>query len=299
MKFSRKDLEKLFNTLATLLQGLFSRSKISKDRDNTPPNKPQVITIKTKVTKVEPAKQEPVPEPINKGFLICPIYGNDKSGSLLTSHTIKISSVLDHSGTAIDPDSKNRWGIRAKDQKVKTFNGEIGDGELTAGPPYGYTKKVPAPFFPNKEINYVGVYDSRDTYGQTYYLNYDGHAGYDFPYQLDTPLVAPATGKLFKASDGKDVIYGASWSKDHSFYIEHENGFLTWFRHCNKLEDKIEQEIGNDYEKSVFVTKGEKVAFLGNFESWKNKGTSTHLHFEVRNKENEIVDPYADQLWED
>lgn len=299
MKFSRKDLEKLFNTLGSLLRGLFSRYNLQKDKNNISLNKTQVITPKTDTKKIEPIKQEPAQEPINNKFLICPIKDNDENDNPLTSRTVRISSVLDHSGTSIDPDSENKWGKRAKDQKVKTFNGEMGDGEPTAGPPYGYTKKVPAPFFINKEINYVGVYDSSDTYEPTYYLNYDGHAGYDFPYQLDTPLVAPANGKLFKASEGKDAIYGASWSKDHSFYIEHKNGFVTWFRHCNKLEDKIEQAIGNDHEKSVSVTKGEKIAFLGNFESWKNKGTSTHLHFEVRNDKGEIADPYTDKLWED
>ncbi|MEK7500252.1 MAG: M23 family metallopeptidase, partial [Patescibacteria group bacterium] len=151
-------------------------------------------------------------------------------------------------------------------------------------------------FFQNKkEINYVGV--SND--GGKSILQYDGHAGYDFPYSLLTPVIAPASGNLRKATKGRDLIYGASWEKDHSFYIEHENGFVSWFRHCVKLTDEIESQMGGDYEKSFFVEQGTLIAFSGDFENWKVRGTSAHLHFEVRNSKGHITDPYAENLWLD
>ena len=90
--------------------------------------------------------------------------------------SVRVSSVLDHSRTAIDPGSKNRWGKSAKDQKVKKlFNGEVwGWRGRTQGYPYGYTKKTPVPFFASKEINYVGAAGSGDRDGPTYCLNYNG-----------------------------------------------------------------------------------------------------------------------------
>ncbi|MEK7647170.1 MAG: M23 family metallopeptidase, partial [Patescibacteria group bacterium] len=237
------------------------------------------------------------PQPINKKFLICPIKGSDANGQPLTSHTVKISAVLDHSGTVIDFESKNHWGKSAKDKRVKAFNGEVGENEPTFSPPFGYSKTDNTPFLRNA-INYVGVYDAKDKYQKTCYLNYDGHAGYDFPYSPGTPVVAPANGLLFKAAEGKDKIYGANWSKDHSFYIEHANGFITWFRHCEKMEDKIENEIGSDSSKHSQVERGQVIAHTGKFENWKADGTSPHLHFEVRNSNGNIVDPYLDELWE-
>ena len=147
----------------------------------------------------------------------------------------------------------------------------------------------------NKEINYVGVsYD-----GGRSVLQYNGHAGYDFSYSLGTPIVAPGDGKLCKAKAGEDLIYGANWEKDRSFYIKHENGFVTWFRHCSALEGAVEQKITNSSDKLAEVSKGERIARLGDFEMWKIGGTGAHLHFEVRDHTGAIVDPYADQLWEE
>ena len=219
------------------------------------------------------------------GFLICPIK---VEGQSLTPFTIKISAILDHSGTAIDPNSNKYWGRNAKDQRVKAFNGEIGEGAQCSQEPCGYPKKDSSEFFKNKEINYVGVLSD----GGKYTLQYDGHAGYDFPYPKLTAVVAPADGKLYKAAQGKDSIYGANWSTDGSFYIAHENGFVTWFRHCEKLSDSLETQILNDLTQFCTVNQGDVVAYVG------NKGTRpVHLHFEVRDKDEKIVDPYKDKLW--
>ncbi|MBI4993380.1 M23 family metallopeptidase [Candidatus Wolfebacteria bacterium] len=235
-----------------------------------------------------PAQETIKTEEVAASFLICPIQGNDSSGAPLTPYTVKISAVLDHSSTAIDPDSNRHWGKNAKDQKVKAFNGEIGEGAQCPQEPCGYPKKDGGEFFQNKEINYVGVsYD-----GGKNTLQYDGHAGYDFSYPKFTPVVAPADGKLYKAAQGKDLIYGANWNTDGSFYIVHENGFVTWFRHCEKLADSLETQILNDFTQFCAVTRGDVIAYVG------NKGTRpVHLHFEVRDKDGEIVDPYKDKLW--
>lgn len=229
-------------------------------------------------------------------FMILPLLIAGNTGISLTPYTAKISAVLDHAGTSIDPAASNiGWGKPAKDRKVKAFNGEIGDGDATTSPPYGFAKTVPAPFFQAKEINYVGVYDPSDKHPAAHFLNYDGHAGYDFPYPVGTSLVAPADGYLYKAKedpvDGKNAQLTA-WEGFHSFYIDHQNGFFSWFLHCQTLHSSIENQILNDYTKSCLVTQGQTVAYLG-----KTGTPGAHLHFEVRDKNNKIIDPYSDELW--
>ncbi|HEY4515407.1 MAG TPA: peptidoglycan DD-metalloendopeptidase family protein [Candidatus Paceibacterota bacterium] len=229
----------------------------------------------------------------NEPFLVCPIQGNDPDGKVLNARTVKISAVIDHLDTAIDPLSKKNWGRSAKDQRVKAFNGEIGETESSATEPFGYTKKIPSPFFSKKEINYVGAYSKEDKYSSTFYLNYDGHAGYDFPYQKLNPVIAPAEGYLQKARNNDDTVYGQGWEIHHTFYINHNNGYSTWYRHCLGISDELESTIGLDYKKFCPVKQGQVIGYVGDF----GAGNSAHLHFEVRDKMNKIIDPYAENLW--
>ncbi|RJO61206.1 M23 family metallopeptidase [candidate division WS5 bacterium] len=295
MEPPRNNLTNLLSVLANFLRTLFSKPVSPIVNNNLPITKPQTPTPQIQIAEAEPKiTQPPTQESASTGFLICPISINDATGNPLTSKTVKISAIIDHSGTAIDPSSTNHWGIHAKDQKVKAFNGEIGEGNQCPQEPCGYQKNDSSEFFKDKEINYVGV--SSD--GGKYTLQYDGHAGYDFPYPVLTPVIAPAAGELYKATPGTDLIYNGHWGKDHSFYIKHENGFVTWFRHCKKLADNIEAVIGDDLNKNCRVKSGDPVAFSGDFESSEPGGTKPHLHFEVQDKNGKIVDPYAEKLWE-
>ena len=292
------DIVKFLQTLANFLSR--KSAKTSNVLIDTKKESIKVLIPETKPInslQTEPAEQKAQVTIKDKKFLICPIQGKDENGNALTARTIRISAILDHSGTAIDPNSSLSWGKSAKDQKVAAFNGEIGEGVKCPTEPCGYPKKEFGDFFRNKEINYVGV--SSD--GGKSVLQYDGHAGYDFPYPLMTPVLAPAGGKLYKAAKGKDAIYGGMWGSetnnyklDNSFYIEHDNGFITWFRHCIKLHDNIEQKIGSNFSTFYSVEKGQIIAYVGKI------GTaSVHLHFEVRKSEGNITDPYSDGLWED
>ena len=241
-----------------------------------------------------PTPASPASAPTVTAFLVCPIQSADESGHLVTSRTVRISAVIDHSGTAIDPTSTSWWGLHAKDQKVTAFNGEVGDGEASATAPYGYTKRIPGPFFAAGEINYVGAHGVGDTYGPSWYLNYDGHAGYDFAYSALTPVVATAGGVLQKATDAEDVVYGQGWNIHHTFYVQHPNGYSTWYRHCTSLADTIEARIGSDFSKTVEVAQGQVVASVGDF----GAAGAVHLHLEVRDAQGRIVDPYGAGLWE-
>ncbi len=259
---------------------------------------------------IVPPAPEPAPAPVvptSTGFLICPVKLNDANGRPVTSRTAKITAVIDHMGTAIDPSSNKPWGLNAKDQKTRSFNGEVGDGDPCAGTSaLGYAKKVPSPFFSAGEINYVGAPGAGDKYGPTFYLNYDGHAGYDFKCIPGTQLIAPADGDLFKAQtdpiDGVNRTWAlknlglnnpTAWEGWHSFYIKHANSYVSWLLHCTKLVDEIEAQL-TDYTKSVAVKEGQIIAYSGGY-----GGVGPHLHFEVRNSKGKIVDPYQDKLWKD
>ncbi|MFA6158353.1 MAG: M23 family metallopeptidase [Candidatus Paceibacterota bacterium] len=287
------NLQKILNSLMAFLQGLrakpFVINKPVLSKNPEAKETQMIVDVPIEI------RQETVLQPIKTSFLICPIRGNHTDGKPLTSRTVRISAVVDHSGTAIDPESTKFWGKPAKDQRVKAFNGEVGFGKQCPVEPCGYQKENQSEFFANKEINYVGVGSD----GGKCTLQYDGHAGYDFPYSPGTPIIAPADGELHRAIQGSDLIYGACWEKDHSIYIKHDNGFVTWFRHSTKLTDELETLIVNSQDKSCRVEKGQLIAQSGNFEMWKTGGTAAHVHFEVRNPDGKIVDPYGDKLWED
>lgn len=240
-----------------------------------------------------------------KNFLDIPIEIN---GEVLTPEIAKVSAVIDHSGTPIDPSSSiDRWYI--DNLEVRAFNGEIGKfKKFKEEKGAGFSMDSGQPFLANERINYVGV----SSQGGNAYLQYDGHSGYDFRYSKGTQIIAPADGILYKAFDDRSVNGGidgnntawyknkfnkdgcTAWEGWHSFYINHLNGFSTWFLHCEKLEDSIEKEILLDYKKSVSVKRGQLIAYIGaygfNFDNY-------HLHFEVRDKNGKIVDPYLCNLW--
>jgi len=241
------------------------------------------------------------PGPTNNGFLIFPIQGN------YTANTGKVSAIIDHSGTPIDQNFQGtKW--YQDNGEVRAFNNEVGNfTKFKEEKGAGFSQQSGEPFLVKENINYVGV----SSQGGNKYLQYDSHSGYDFRYGKGTTIVAPAEGDLFKAHDDRSINGGingnntgwykknfsknncTAWEGWHSFYIKHLNGYSTWFLHCEKLEDRIENQIRLDYTKSVHVKRGEPVATVGTYGfSYDNY----HLHFEVR-KDGRIVDPYLDKLW--
>lgn len=209
-----------------------------------------------------------------------------------TPYTVKLSAIIDHSGTPLDQESNNTW--YGKDDIVLAYTGERGEKI------YGWDGSS-SPGFKNSQGtdfkingNYVGTSSTGSEF-----LQYDGHPGYDFPYPAGTPIIAPASGRLFKATEDT-VNHNSScalngWEEWHSFYIEHEQGFTTWYLHASDLHATIKDEIAKF--GSALVEQGQVVALVGNFGACSSVGT--HLHFEVRRGLSQVVEPYTEDLWEE
>jgi hypothetical protein len=202
----------------------------------------------------------------------------------LTAYNALISSVLDHStqkgfycNDTYTPAGSNT--PRCGDGVVLAYTGERGEyqygaSQVTGSRYWGYKKEDKTAFQVNG--NYNGG-------GNKFYLYYDGHPGYDYPYAVDTLIFAPAEGTARIPSS--DPI-NTQPSKFNTFKIEHGNGYETWYLHAKTVRVRDGQ----------YVQRGDPIATVG------NTGTGGyHLHFEVR-QNGIIVDPYGWQgspaLWQ-
>lgn len=91
-------------------------------------------------------------------------------------------------------------------------------------------------------------------------------------------IAAPA-GTAIKAADGGKVTY-AGWKGSYGYLVEidHENGYVTRYAHCSKIEVKVGSR----------VYKGQIIARVGST----GRSTGSHLHFEVL-KNGVHVNPYG------
>jgi Peptidase family M23 len=279
--------------------------------------------------------------PVPVAASVSETFGHCLLNPRCTAHNANIASVMDHFGTPLDPNPTTRlptWyqenPVPIARRAVTAYTGETGTWTNGRDEPKptkhekdsgsGYQNASKTTFVVNG--NYVGASVDQtscgiDQFGNVIsncqckatktcaatFLNYDGHSGYDYPFSHFTHIVAPAAGTLYKAS--KDWVNANSscaaqgWKQWHTFYIDHGNGFSTWYLHADSLEASIEKTIGNNYNVGVPVTTGQLVAYVGNFAKCSTVGY--HLHFEVRQKRGSIVDPlndpvvdpYADDLW--
>ena len=170
---------------------------------------------------------------------------------------------------------------------IKAFNGET--GELQYGStyldPYGlywlaYKNSTGTDFFPPsllgvRPLNYIN--------GP--YLSYAGSPGYNYQVPQGTPVLATADGKLYKAVT--DPVNGAGYDYYNNSYIDHQNGWFSWYLYA-PLTPAILAEI--DLNEYAQVTKGQ---VIGNT-------IGDRLHFEVRlngSDHQNVVDPYKLGLW--
>ena len=170
---------------------------------------------------------------------------------------------------------------------ITAFNGETGNAQYGVQfmDPFGqfwpaYKNSGGTDFFPpsatgRRPLNYIN--------GP--WLSYAGNPGYNYQVPEGTQVLATADGKLFQAVT--DPVNGAGYDVYTNSYIDHQNGWYSWYLYT-PLDSAILAQISlNGYAQ---VTKGQPIGTtLGD-----------HLHFEVRHNgfdHANVVDPYKLGLW--
>lgn len=237
-------------------------------------------------------------------FLNFPIL-YDLNGSSFTAYTAPVSSVMDYS-MPNGPYSEN--GV------ILAFNGE--QGNRANGYHLGCYANTGNTAF-DMGLHYVGTSST----GGGYYLCYDGHPGYDYPFDQGTYINTPEAGTLCVATtytatrSPVDVWRNTSqcplpsviterWLDTggfNAFYILHSglhingsaNDYLTVFLHSDNLESSVRTAV----ETNGYATVGrnQHIAQVGDV----GAPGAYHMHLEVYKKNTstgnwERVDPYGD-----
>ena len=199
-----------------------------------------------------------------------------------TPFTAPVSAVMDNSVLERTPIEFYLPG-----NVIKAFNGETGEKQygFTYLDPYGvywlaYKNSTGTNFFPPsgtgvRPLNYIN--------GP--YLSYAGNPGYNYQVPEGTAVLATADGKLYKAVT--DPVNGAGYDYYYNSYIDHQNGWYSWYLYAPLNPDILAQINLKGYAQ---VTRGQVI------------GTTIgdRLHFEVRHNGSDhqnVVDPYKLGLW--
>lgn len=139
--------------------------------------------------------------------------------------------------------------------------------------------------FPNKLKDWncgARTYDTTDGY------NHEGTDIFLWPFPQyqqannQAEIIAAADGIIVYKSDGKYdqncSMGGDDWN---AVYLQHSDGSITWYGHMKK-NSLTTKSVGST------VTAGEYLGIVGS----SGNSTGPHLHFEVYNKDNQLVDPY-------
>ena len=155
---------------------------------------------------------------------------------------------------------------------------------------------------PNLQINTSAQY-FRNPIDSPMYLSgnfcqiRDGH----FHYGLDIPTNNTEGWPIRAVADGfVSRIFVASYGYGKALFITHPNGFTSVYAHLRNFNEKLDDyTLAQHYkrqrnsldifpQKNLFkVKKGDIVAYSGN----SGGSTGPHLHFEIRNGKNELLNP--------
>lgn len=157
------------------------------------------------------------------------------------------------------------------------------------------------PLQKNPNLDFTGYYavsnfvDQDDTGGiEDYYCGdrtYNGHNGTDyflFPfswylYENDfVEIIAAEDGIIVAKMDGEEDDHCACYGTWNAVFVQHTDGSVAWYGHM-KEASLTTKKIGDA------VVTGEYLGLVA------SSGCSTgpHLHFEIRDENNNVVDPYA------
>lgn len=121
------------------------------------------------------------------------------------------------------------------------------------------------------ELNFLLPVDGRlsGTFGKKRFFNEQPrrpHSGLDIAAPKDTPVIAPAAGKIIET--------GSYFFNGNVIFIDHGEGLITMFCHLNTIEVKIGDE----------VQQGQEIARVG----MTGRVTGPHLHWTVSMNNNRI-----------
>ena len=108
------------------------------------------------------------------------------------------------------------------------------------------------------------------------------HVGIDIIGTTGGPsyIKAHSAGQIYNIVDGKNNTKGATGTASYGNYIQikHKGGYFTLYAHLEK---------GLKLKKGDKIKKGEVIGIMGN----SGNSYGTHLHYEVRNPNNYVIDP--------
>jgi murein DD-endopeptidase MepM/ murein hydrolase activator NlpD len=109
-----------------------------------------------------------------------------------------------------------------------------------------------------------------------------------------TPVLAAASGTIKYVNWSRDTGQGPPDPSCCTLAIDHDDGWESWYIHLNNdtpgTDDGQGWGIAPGIEPDVHVVAGQLIGWVG--DSGNAEGTSPHLHYELRDPENIIVNPY-------
>ena len=195
--------------------------------------------------------------------------------------TAPITSVMDHSKTAIKP---TQPGYIDPNTTVTAFNGESAvnySGDYrTNWCPYRTASLGYLTHPVGGNIPYLGATDSTGCAG-TRTMSYNGHNGIDYPVGNGTPVYAAADGVVTenqcKLVDGSCLasVMGRVILR-HAIDVGGgvKKTYYTWYMHLSKAVT----EDGKPYAVGATIATGKQLGLSGST----GAGKAYHLHFEVR-----------------